>query len=522
MDAVGYSTLPTDEQALVFRQLQEFVSECSAVQEAATEGDVVRTPTGDGMAVTFFGNSSRPLRCATELADRIEKERTFSVRMGIHTGAVARQQDINGLTNISGDGINIAQRVMDFGDGGHILMSLEYARELQASGNPSANDCYDIGVVAAKHGKRVHLFNYHRPAVGTSDVPVKVRQDDQWERPKELRLGTAGRNAVVATLQILGWLFVAPSKWRTHVTQIDPRLTPNFTALDLTWPQIQRNRDLQQLLVQVFVVAPSLLTLLLWAILTPATPYVQTHAFFWIGMMWGMGVLATLLLGVGAGLVGFVILAFQAVVQGPAIGIFGNASAANVIALTAICVWAVVALAAVFPVKRRVSVVRELSAAVAASLVTVVAWSVLLLWAEKAPPLQHSLIMAAGAFVLINGVVGLRWKLWSRGFAFGQLLGVCVAACALSIPGVEVIDPAQPAMVMLAFGLLSGLLSAIVWATAFAVAEKLASERAAVAAGLLVTALLNTADALGSLWSLLPFAGIIGAYAFVRRAVAPV
>lgn len=519
MDAVDYSTLPSEEQAVIFRQLQEFVSESSAVVEAAADDAIVRTPTGDGMALAFFGDCSRPLRCAVELADRVEKERTFTLRMGIHSGDVVRQKDINGLTNVSGDGINIAQRVMDFGDGGHILMSLDYAKRLQAAGDPAAADCYDIGVAAAKHWKRIHLFNYHRPAVGTSDVPVKVRKDDQWVRPKQLRLGTAGHNIVVATLQILGWLFVRPSRWRTHVTQIDPRLSPNFTAVDLTWQQIRRNPDLRQLLLQVYLICPLLLTTVIWAVLTPFASIVQTHPFFWIGMMWGMGVLATLLLGVGAGLVGFVILTFQAVAEGPAEGFFGSGSAVHMAAITAICVWAIVALSAVFPVARQFSVLREGAAAVAASFGVITAWGSWTGAFTQSPPLHRSAALAIGCFVLINVVLGLRWKLWSRGFAFGQLLGIAVAVCGSAIADVRVVDPTQKTLPMLGYGLFSGVLSATVWAAAFAIAEKLAGPRAAVTAGLLVTALLNVVAT--SAWSLLPFAGIMVAYAFVRKPVAP-
>jgi class 3 adenylate cyclase len=315
MDAVGYSTLPLDEQVIVFRDLQQMVNDCSTVAAAAAEGAIVRTPTGDGMALAFFDDCPSPLRCAIELAQKIEMKRSFAVRIGIHSGEVVRQLDVNGNTNVSGDGINIAQRVMDFGDGGHILMSLEYARRLQERGDPAAADCHDIGIATAKHGKRVHLFNYHRPAIGTAEVPVKVRKDDQWVRPKQLRLGTSGRNIFAATLEILGWLFVAPLKWRTHVTQIDPRLSPNFSVIDLTGPQIRRNRDLRQLLIQVYIICPAMLALLIWIALTFASKS-HANAGLWIGMMIGMGFLATVLLGIGAGFVGFVILTFQALVQG--------------------------------------------------------------------------------------------------------------------------------------------------------------------------------------------------------------
>ncbi len=189
LDVGGYSTLPSDHQTVIFRRLQEFVSDSSAASEAAAQDKLVRSPSGDGMALVFFDKCSSPLRCACELAERIEEDGTFRVRMGIHSGDVARLVDINGTASVSGDGINTAQRVMDFGDGGHILMSLEHARCLQAARDPAANECYDIGIAKAKHGKRIHLFNFHRPAVGTPDVPVKVRSDDDGFDRKLFVLG---------------------------------------------------------------------------------------------------------------------------------------------------------------------------------------------------------------------------------------------------------------------------------------------------------------------------------------------
>ena len=235
LDAVGYSTLPFDRQTAVFRGLQDIVNDSPTVAEAASRDEVIRTPTGDGMALAFFGNCSSALRCARELAEQIEGG--FAVRMGLHTGEVVRQLDVNGNMNVSGDGINIAQRVMDFGDGGHILMSLAYATELQRAGDPAAVDCHDIGVVSAKHGMQIHLYNFAGPPSGTADVPARVRMDDRWIRPRELRLGTAGHSLVVATLQILGWLLARPWQWRTRVNQIDPRLSPNFSVIDLTGPR---------------------------------------------------------------------------------------------------------------------------------------------------------------------------------------------------------------------------------------------------------------------------------------------
>ncbi len=509
-DVVGYSKLTSDEQTVVIRRLQECVNNCSPVEQAAAE-NLVRLPTGDGMALVFFGHCSSPLRCACELADQIEQDATFRVRMGIHSGEVTRLLDINGTANVSGDGINTAQRVMDFGDGGHILLSLEHATALQEARDPAANECYDIGVATAKHGRRVHLYNFHRSAVGLPEVPVKVRKDDEWVRPKTLRLGTSGRNIVLAAVQILGWLFVTPRHWRTHVNQIDPRLTPNFSVIDLTGPQVRRNRDLRELLLQVYVVCPALLTLLIWAVLTPLAGTLEVEVFWWIGTMWAMGLLSSVLLGVGAGLVTFVLLTFDAVVQAPAIALFGENSALNQIAFAAICIWAAFAFSAIFPVRRSYGVWREVCGALLSFGTVTLVWSTILALSAQQSPLRVGAITGGAAFLLISVVLGLRWGRWSRGFVFGQVLGIIGGLAAMAT--IRSSDSDAP-LHLLREGMVSGLGDGVLWALAFAIGEKIAGARAAVIGGLMISIMKDSA---ATPWSIIPFLALWSAYAVIRR-----
>ncbi|MBA3273753.1 MAG: hypothetical protein H0T11_07755 [Chthoniobacterales bacterium] len=509
-DVVGYSRLASDQQSVVFRRLQEFVNDCAAVTEAAAHHQIVRIPSGDGMALAFFDHCSSPLHCACELADKIERDGSFAVRMGIHSGQVTRLLDINDRENVSGEGINTAQRVMDFGDGGHILLSLQYATILQEERNPAAAECYDIGITTAKHGKRIHLYNFHRPAVGTPEVPVKVRQDDEWIRPKTLRLGTSGHNIFLATLRILGWLFVSPLQWRKHVTQIDPRLTPNFSVIDLSGSQLRRNRDLRELLLQVYLICPLFFTLLIWAVLTPLAGMPGIKMTWWIGAMWAGGLIFSVLLGVGAALVGFVLLTFDAVVQAPAIGLFGATSAANHIALAAFCVWAAFALCAIFPTRRACSAIREILAALLGLFVVISIWIAIAAVSLKRPPLFGAVTVALAVFILINVVIGLRWKRWSRGFVVGQMMGILAGAAVISLVGTKGSD----GLLGLQQGAVYTLVNAALWATAFAIGEKVGGARAAVIAGLMFTALNNITP---TAWALLPMVSLWAAYAFIRR-----
>jgi class 3 adenylate cyclase len=513
LDAVGYSTLPLDRQTAVFRGLQEIVNNSPTVAEAASRDEVIRTPTGDGMVLAFFDHCSSALRCARELGEQIKGG--FTVRMGLHTGEVVRQLDVNGNMNLSGDGINIAQRVMDFGDGGHILMSLAYATELQRAGDPAAADCHDIGVASAKHGMQIHLYNYHRPAVGSADVPARVRMDDRWVRPSELRLGTSGHSLIVATLQILGWLLARPLQWRTHVTQIDPRLSPNFSVIDLTGPQIRRNRDLRALLLQVYVVCPALLSLLVLAVLLPFPKGHGISAFAAVFTMISMGYLVSILLGIGAAFVGFVILAFQDIVQAPAVRIFGQYSLGNAITLAAVCAWAFVSLCAVFPRHRRLPVWREVIVAILSAALTIAMYQVPIALTPKEPHLYRAVVVGLIGFLFVTLINGMRWRRWARGFVFGQVTGILLGLGLFAYNGFPKGPPFFTGDIIA--GITDGLFSAVAWAMAFALAERFADSRSAIASGLLATIFFNNP---GKTW-LIPFAILWIAYGWMRHRSQP-
>src|ERR1051326_643453 len=123
MDVVGYSKHPIDQQQSHLHTLQELVRATSDFNRAEQKNQLVRLPTGDGMALVFFGDPEAPVRCALELASALRAHSDIRLRMGIHTGPVYHVSDINAARNVAGSGINMAQRVMDCGDAGHILVS---------------------------------------------------------------------------------------------------------------------------------------------------------------------------------------------------------------------------------------------------------------------------------------------------------------------------------------------------------------------------------------------------------------
>src|SRR5437660_9505797 len=123
LDIVGYSKLLITEQSELLRKLTAIVVETEQFRIAEAEHKLVRLPTGDGMALVFRDNPEAPARCALEVGMGLKSQPELRVRMGIHSGPVNEVIDVNGRTNITGAGMNIAQRVMDCGDAGHILLS---------------------------------------------------------------------------------------------------------------------------------------------------------------------------------------------------------------------------------------------------------------------------------------------------------------------------------------------------------------------------------------------------------------
>jgi len=174
MDIVAYSQMPMDEQGSILRELQEIVRGTTEFSRAEKEGELIRLPTGDGMALVFFQDAEAPVRCAIEVAKALHAEPGIKLRMGIHTGPVYRVADINANRNVAGGGINSAQRVMDCGDSGHILVSRAAADVLEQTGI-WASRLHDLGEAEVKHGVRVHIYNLYTDEVGNSGLPQKLR-----------------------------------------------------------------------------------------------------------------------------------------------------------------------------------------------------------------------------------------------------------------------------------------------------------------------------------------------------------
>src|ERR1700720_2890565 len=201
IDIVSYSKLLNEEQKERLNQLTEIVLATTPVREA-TDEQLVRLPAGDGMALVFRRSAEEPARCALEIAEALQKHPELPVRMGIHSGPVSQVTDVSGRTNISGAGINMAQRVMDCGDAGHILLSQHVADDLIHS-RQWASRLRDLGECEVKHGVRLHLVNLYAEPLGNIAVPQKFRH----AKVKPAQRSNVRWIAALALLVLLGVAF---------------------------------------------------------------------------------------------------------------------------------------------------------------------------------------------------------------------------------------------------------------------------------------------------------------------------
>jgi len=180
MDIVEYSKLLITEQSKIMTQLTRLVRETARFRRAEVAGKLLRLPTGDGMVLVFFDDPEAPVECASEISAAIKNHPDIPLRMGIHSGPVNQVIDVNDRFNIAGAGIDIAQRVMDCGDAGHILLSKRVADDLVPL--PQWNPClHELGECEVKHGRKVSLVNFYTNEIGNPNLPRKCSATKEKE-----------------------------------------------------------------------------------------------------------------------------------------------------------------------------------------------------------------------------------------------------------------------------------------------------------------------------------------------------
>jgi TolB-like protein/class 3 adenylate cyclase/Flp pilus assembly protein TadD len=217
IDIVGYSKLSISGQRAAIEELNQIVRGTEQFQRAGAASRLIRIPTGDGMALVFYTSPEAPAQCAAEIGRALKEHPRLQLRMGIHSGPVSGVVDVNEQANLAGAGLNIAQRVMDCGDAGHILLSKHVAEDLEEyeQWRPLL---HDLGSCEVKHGVRVSVVNLYDDQFGNAKLPRKF--ETLQKRRMHVRWA-ATAVALLAVVAIVGSIVVF-SRYRVGLTLAAP------------------------------------------------------------------------------------------------------------------------------------------------------------------------------------------------------------------------------------------------------------------------------------------------------------
>jgi TolB-like protein/class 3 adenylate cyclase/Tfp pilus assembly protein PilF len=208
MDVVGFSQLLINDESEILAQLNQLVRDTPHFREAEAAGKLIRLATGDGMALVFFNSPEAPVECALEISKALQSYPQIQLRMGVHSGPVNAVSDVNDRSNVTGAGINMAQRVMDCGDAGHILLSRHVAEDLEQY--RQWQPClHNLGDCEVKHGVRVHVVNLYTDELGNAEVPEKFRQANGKEQTTPVTSASDAKPAGRSRAWIVALIIVA-------------------------------------------------------------------------------------------------------------------------------------------------------------------------------------------------------------------------------------------------------------------------------------------------------------------------
>src|SRR5437773_4684551 len=247
LDLVEYSTLLITDQTRVMADLNKIVRNTPRFLKAEAEGKLIRIPTGDGMALVFFNNPEAPLECAMEIAAALKNHSKIKLRMGIHSGPINPVIDVNDRSNVAGAGIDMAQRVMDCGDAGHILLSKHVADDLSPYPRWSRY-LHDLGECEIKHGRKISLVNFYTDELGNRELPNKLKlaralplQDRSPPgKSKSLRFGAIA-GAIVMAL-VLGYVLYHVARLRQASRPPAEQLFPEKSIAVLPFANLSEDK----------------------------------------------------------------------------------------------------------------------------------------------------------------------------------------------------------------------------------------------------------------------------------------
>jgi len=229
IDIVGYSKLLITEQSEQIRKLKEIVRGTEQFRLAKAEGKLLGLPTGDGGALVFRSNSEAPVLCAIEISRALKSEPSLQIRMGIHSGPVNEISDLNAEANIAGAGINIAQRVMDCGDAGHILISKHVAEDLEQY--PGWRPLlHELGDCEVKHGVRIGVTNLYSDDFGNAQLPKKFQVAKKHRAHVRWAEIITALLVLAAVVTAFVFLLRKPARWSSAIVEKSIAVLP-FTNL---------------------------------------------------------------------------------------------------------------------------------------------------------------------------------------------------------------------------------------------------------------------------------------------------
>src|SRR5881394_3097676 len=215
IDVVGYSKFSINEQGVMVDELTKVVRSSDQYQKAEAAGRLIKIPTGDGMGLVFHTSPEAPAQCAVEISRALKEHPRLQLRMGVHSGPVSGVIDVNERANVAGAGLNIAQRVMDCGDAGHILLSKHIAEDLEEyeQWRPLL---HDLGTCEVKHGVRLSVVNLYDDRFGNATLPRKF----ETVQKRRTRLRWAAMTAALLALAaiIAGIVIFSRNRVRSVLT----------------------------------------------------------------------------------------------------------------------------------------------------------------------------------------------------------------------------------------------------------------------------------------------------------------
>lgn len=178
IDIVEYSKKSVNEQIRVKERFNALLSE--AIKDISVNDRII-LDTGDGAAIGFLGDPEDALFVAMSFRDELEEDQgnappDLLVRIGINLGPVKLLKDINNQPNLIGDGINVAQRIMNFAEPGQLLVSRSYYDIVSCLSQEYAKLFQYQGARADKHIREHDIYAVGRTGPDTITMQGELKK----------------------------------------------------------------------------------------------------------------------------------------------------------------------------------------------------------------------------------------------------------------------------------------------------------------------------------------------------------